>query len=118
MSYRDLDALVEHVRRRMIDAGGRVMSRLDLDALVEDPELANVMANVATERARQKKKWGQQDHDDGKWALILMEEVGEAAQASLEATPLNLRAELVQTAAVVVAWVEALDRRAMIEEGS
>lgn len=39
---------------------------------------------------------------------VLLEEVMEAAA---EADPAALRAELVQVAAVAVAWVEAIDRR-------
>ncbi len=42
------------------------------------------------------------------WAAILMEEVGEALKTS---SVEDLRAELVQIAAVAVAWVEAIDRR-------
>lgn len=42
------------------------------------------------------------------WLDILLEELGEA---SAEDDPSALRAELVQVAAVAVAWVEALDRR-------
>jgi hypothetical protein len=42
------------------------------------------------------------------WVAILMEEVGEALEQS---DPVKLRAELVQIAAVAVAWVEAIDRR-------
>jgi hypothetical protein len=43
------------------------------------------------------------------WMLILREEVYEAFA---EKDPAALRAELVQAAAVAVAWVEAIDRRA------
>lgn len=42
------------------------------------------------------------------WTGILLEEVYEALT---EADPAKLRAELVQVAAVAVAWVEAIDRR-------
>lgn len=44
----------------------------------------------------------------GTWADILLEEV---AEAYAEDDPDRLRAELVQVAAVAVAWVEAIDRR-------
>jgi hypothetical protein len=44
-----------------------------------------------------------------KWVDILEEEVAEAAA---ESDPAKLRAELVQVAAVAVAWIEAIDRRA------
>lgn len=42
------------------------------------------------------------------YAQILLEEVGEALAEDSEA---RLRAELIQVAAVAVAWVEKLDRR-------
>jgi hypothetical protein len=42
------------------------------------------------------------------WDGILLEEVFEALS---EEDPLKLRAELVQVAAVAVAWIEAIDRR-------
>jgi hypothetical protein len=42
------------------------------------------------------------------WRHILLEEVFEALA---EVEPANLRTELVQCAAVIVAWVEYLDRR-------
>ena len=78
---------------------------------------------VDAERARQDAKWGEQNHDDFTWMAILAEEVGEVAKAALhhngdepgvtasEATLSHLREELVQVAAVAVAWLEAIDRR-------
>lgn len=49
-------------------------------------------------------------NDDGRatWATVLEEEFYEAL---LETDPAKLRAELIQTAAVCVKWIEALDRR-------
>jgi NTP pyrophosphatase (non-canonical NTP hydrolase) len=70
-----------------------------------------IMNAIAQERQRQDEKWGIQNHGDGKWAAILMEEVGEVATAILHNDPKNLREELIQVAAVAAAWVEALDRR-------
>lgn len=48
------------------------------------------------------------DNDTVTYADILLEEVGEAFA---ESSPRRLRAELVQVAAVAVAWIEAIDRR-------
>lgn len=42
------------------------------------------------------------------WLKILREEV---AEAFAETDPVKLRAELLQVAAVAVAWIEAIDRR-------
>ncbi len=52
------------------------------------------------------------------WSLIAVEELAEAVEAATKATqgraPVDaLRTELVQSAAVFVAWIEALDRRAL-----
>lgn len=89
---------------------------------------------VELERQRQDQQWGEQNHPDGTsallnaekatyyrrlcdqahrrggetWADILIEEFYEALA---EEDPLALRAELVQVAAVAVAWIEAIDRR-------
>lgn len=45
------------------------------------------------------------------WLLIALEEVFEALA---ESDPAKLRAELVQSAAVHVAWIEAIDRRSVV----
>lgn len=93
-----------------------------------------VLDDVHEERIRQDEKWGEQNHPDGtgeigselimisaqkicdaatkkgllKWRHILAEEFFEAIA---EADPDRLRAELVQVAAVAVAWCQAIDRR-------
>lgn len=98
--------------------------------------IITALGEVARERILQNEKWGEQNHPDGTglptdrsmadyfasrcqrdategmttWRGILLEEVYEALA---EADPVQLRAELVQVAAVAVAWIEALDRRAL-----
>jgi hypothetical protein len=94
-----------------------------------------VLEEVFEERRRQDARFGPQNHPDGTgpgyelepsldrirrlndgaveyneltWALILNEEV---AEAFAEKDPANLRTELIQCAAICVAWCEALDRR-------
>jgi hypothetical protein len=92
-----------------------------------------VLYEIAAERIRQDAKWGEQNHPDGtgrpgdaeeatrlraackangpaedNWRDILTEEV---AEAFAETGPDALRAELIQVAAVVVAWIGAIDRR-------
>jgi hypothetical protein len=81
----------------------------------------DVLRNVIDERIRQIVKFGDQSgRPDFEWGSILMEEVGEAATEANEANfdfgknrgdYTLLRAELVQVAAVAVAWIEAIDRR-------
>jgi hypothetical protein len=70
-----------------------------------------VLHRVRIERERQDSKWGEQNHDAGKWMLILQEELGEAAKAKLEGNNLNYVEELIQSATVIVAWIEAELRR-------
>jgi hypothetical protein len=94
-----------------------------------------VLADIDAERDAQDAKWGVQNHRNGtgtarqrmqantarkvcddaaligivSWANILDEEV---AEAEAERDPAALRVELVQSAAVIVAWIECLDRTA------
>lgn len=98
-----------------------------------------VLREVLAERVRQDARWGEQNHPDGTgrveqqkiaesarrwcqdafgsgygtWSDVLAEEV---AEANGERDPAKLRAELVQIAAVSVAWIEAIDRRAAAPE--
>jgi hypothetical protein len=92
-----------------------------------------VLLEVLDERLRQDAHWGERDHFDGttsafkasaeaakratdrfakagrvRWRHILDEEVQEAFA---EIDPVKLRAELLQVAAVAVAWIECIDRR-------
>lgn len=93
----------------------------------------NVLLELEAERLRQDRKWGEQNHPDGTdavyvpycgvqrsqtearfaagigtWRDILAEEY---AEVCAETNPERLREELIQVAAVAVAWVEAIDRR-------
>ncbi|MEU4172137.1 NUDIX hydrolase [Streptomyces sp. NPDC026665] len=98
-------------------------------------DLLGVFDEIAAERLAQDARWGEQNHPDGTgtasqqvaagaararcqvaaergevtWRLISEEE---HAEAMAESDPVKLRAELVQSAAVKVAWIQALDRRA------
>lgn len=76
--------------------------------------------DILRERARQDAKWGEQNYDPPVWMTILMEEVGEASECVLHeefggSEAQNLREEVVQIAAVAVAFLEFLDRRAKEE---
>lgn len=72
---------------------------------------ATILRAILDERDRQDAKWGVQDHADEKWLAILVEEVGEAARGILDHDPPNLDEEIIQIAAVCVAWTEARARR-------
>lgn len=96
--------------------------------------VGSVLNEIAAERLRQDEKWGEQNHPNGTgptisrlndvdrarkncdyarqsgtatWRHILTEEV---AEAYVESDRAKLRAELIQVAAVAVAWVESIDR--------
>jgi hypothetical protein len=116
----------QHAVRQLVSPGRPPMPSTPLDT---------VLGEVAYERAGQDEQWGEQNHPDGTgqsfldehvarmardackiaaqdgtltWRLILNEEF---AEACAERDPDRLRAELVQVAAVTVAWIEAIDRR-------
>jgi NTP pyrophosphatase (non-canonical NTP hydrolase) len=67
------------------------------------------LQDIMEERKRQDDKWGEQNHPDLYWLGILMEEAGELAKDIIEGK--NPKKELVQVAAVALAWLEAIDRR-------
>ena len=65
---------------------------------------------LRNEMKRQRDKWGARSHDSPYWAIILMEEVGEAAKAILDQSPSgDLKDELVQVAAVCISWLQAME---------
>lgn len=77
----------------------------------------NILREIENERELQDEHWGSQHmHPDFTWLAILTEEVGEAAQSALHFKfgghhAGTLREELIQVAAVAVAWAEAIDLR-------
>ena len=96
-------------------------------------DVSHIIRDLANERLRQDAKWGVQNHPNGtgmtgdraradsarhtcdvmfrngtgSWRDILHEEVQEAFA---EHDPVKLREELIQVAAVALAWVENMDR--------
>lgn len=77
-------------------------------------EAIDVCVKVLAERRRQDEKFGDQSgHTGVEWLAILAEEFGEVAKEAVEGhfaqrDNSNLKVELVQTAAVCVAWLEAI----------
>lgn len=72
-----------------------------------------VLQEINLERQRQDKKWGVQRHEYGTWLKILVEEVGEVAQAmqtndgwGKETDADDLYTELIHVAAVAGAMAE------------
>jgi len=71
------------------------------------------IALVSAERLRQDEKWGaEREQHDMIWLTILAEEFGETAEAILKKQSAETTDELVQVAAVAVAWLENRLRRA------
>lgn len=79
---------------------------------------ASVLQRVANERARQTRLFGEQKHTLYEWLAILMEEVGEVANAALYWQENGeyshewdaIEQEMVQVAAVAVAAIEDFGR--------
>ena len=65
-----------------------------------------ILTLIEAERTKQEARWGEQQHLHGTWTLILMEEIGEASEAMLKGRQTEAVFELVQAAAVIVAWLE------------
>ena len=73
--------------------------------------LRDPLQDVIEERARQDKKWGEQNHTDLYWLGILTEELGELAQTIIEERTDDIYLELTQVTAVGLAWLECLHRK-------
>ena len=78
----------------------------------------DIFQMILEERTRQDIKFGaDRDQDHMFWLAILAEEFGEAANAILEKKGSSeLTNEIIQCAAVSVAWVENIRRRTIIQE--
>ena len=77
---------------------------------------ARIYEEIDRERNRQDGIYGapfpgQHRHGNYTWNAVLNEETGEVSRALLQDDRPGLRAELVQCAAVAVAWIESLDQR-------
>lgn len=77
-----------------------------------------VLLDVEQERINQVIKFGKQEHSLYKWLTILIEEVGEVAQAiqhdedwSKKGDKSNIYEELIQVAAVSVQIAESIEKR-------
>ncbi len=66
---------------------------------------------VDEESQRQVAKWGEQNHDDGRWSLIFQEELGEAAKDMMEERPEAADKELIEAATVILQWVASRRRQ-------
>lgn len=83
-----------------------------------EPEMTPALVSVLVERIRQDDKWGEQNLNPYIYLAVLLEEVGEFAQAVLQTQYggdkggwSNVRKEAIHTAAVALALLECLDRQ-------
>jgi len=91
--------------------------RKDLESILNSVMHTNAAASVFAERVNQEVKWGEKNHDPYRYSAILMEEIGEFCQATLQTQfggekggIIRMRCEAVQIAAVALAIIECLDR--------
>ena len=90
-----------------------------------NPVQHNAICDIRTERERQDKKWGEQNHLPQFWTGILGEEYGELCEAVNETVFTtaypdaarrerggyeNMRKEAIQIAAVALGFIECLER--------
>jgi NTP pyrophosphatase (non-canonical NTP hydrolase) len=99
---------------------GDAYTALDrLEALLAEatpPARAAIFQAIHQEREAQNTQFPQSNiphwsDPDGTKLSVLVEEVGEVARALLESDAPKLRAELIQVAAVAVAWAEAINAK-------
>lgn len=81
----------------------------------------NAFYEVKTERSRQEKRWGEQNHSQEYWLSILGEEFGEVCKAVCEKNydtkvKDNYRDELIHVAAVAIQMIECFDRKKIAVE--
>ena len=79
--------------------------------------MEQALVDILAERARQNAKWGEQNHDIYIWMAILVEEVGELAEAILHTSMVSpeggmdkVREETIHVAAVALQIIEFIDR--------
>jgi len=70
---------------------------------------------IAEERDAQDEEWGESNHDVFTWLAILQKQLGKASECALDAYIADMAGRLVQVAAVCVAALECLWRKAAME---
>ena len=97
-------------KKGCVYAGGMAVSATNIVAEIERLQRASA---IIAERDRQDAKWGPQDHRLSEWLVILMQEVGDLAAATLahqfgtdDHPELDWRKEAIQVAAVALSITE------------
>lgn len=85
--------------------------------------LEHILQSIRLERQRQDAKWGEQNHSPYGYLAILVEEVGELAEAILQTQfggphggAENIYTEAIHVAAVAIAILECLQRNEWRDE--
>jgi hypothetical protein len=99
-------------RRRQIERWGE-QNHPSLDVLLvhRTPERMADEYEIPTEARAKAMTEAAMRRGELTWGHILVEELAEAVEAGVLNGEHAMRAELVQVAAVAVAWIEAIDRR-------
>ena len=85
--------------------------------IISELARAQVIEHELGERERQEFKWGDQiKNSDELWTVIAVEEFGEVSREVYEKDLPKTYMEVIQLAAVCVAWAEALQRRGVLDE--
>ena len=108
-----------------LNPGSGLLAPLNAEEAAEEalPALAPrlpLLSEIALERARQQGLWGPQNYTPVEWVAIALEELGEASKEAVDAhfnpakradgALARYRAEMIQTAAVLLGALESLDR--------
>ena len=109
----------ERIMKDVYDENERLKARIaELEAEREWQWKNDALDDVLKERQRQEEKWGEQNHNPYIYLAILVEEVGELAQAILHTQfggshqgLEEVRKEAIHCAAVGLAVIECLDRK-------
>ena len=74
---------------------------------------ASILESVLGERERQDLLWGEQNHEDAWWNILVTEKNGDIAEEISSQNDTKLFIEIVQTCATYFAWAECVRRRVM-----
>ena len=94
---------------KLNDSGHRNLCPLDHDHL-PIPKVTTIIDRVIAEVVKQNNKWGTPNNSPDKWAVIIIEEIGEVCRANLEDDSEGYIKELVQVAAVAISAAESFNK--------
>lgn len=89
---------------------------------VRGPAQSQALTDILEERDEQDEMWGDQTHDPAYWLAILGKQVGQLGNAVLKykwhdnPSPVEMYSEATQAAAVLVAFMEAIEDERLSDE--